>query len=393
MVRLRNSFFVTDVKKVLCGSVFLRKSILRAYKVIDVYELDVDGKLDAFRAYLDENGVWYRKNYLIKYDTYFKMGGRVKIFVSPQEVSDLKLVVSFLVAIGLPYKIIGFTTNVLLLDKVEYSVIISTRNLLGIKVEDGHVDVDCGYSLQDFVRVAVMEGAKGFEGLEGIPGSIGGAIFMNAGAYGYDISDNLISVDCINERGDVEVLSREQCGFSYRNSRFKEGKSIILGARFKLDKGDRRRIERHIETYHIARHSYQEFVYPNLGSLFSINGDIYRALLKDAPLYKVSCYILKLVFKNPVSKFLSRKRPNNAIFNWLLLKYIKGVKFTPSSKSMNILINDGETSLEGAVDYIFTLQKYLGEGVDIENEIVLGPVYSICPDFMPLYEEIRENLR
>lgn len=356
-------------------------------------ELDVSDKLDVFRRYLDENGVWYKKDYLIKYDTHFKMGGRVKIFVSPQEVSDLKRVVSCLVNMALPYKIIGFTTNVLLLDKVEYSVIISTRNLVGIKVENSYVDVGCGYSLQDFVRVAVMEGAKGFEGLEGIPGSIGGAIFMNAGAYGYDISDNLISVECLNECGDVEVLNREQCGFSYRNSKFKEGKNIILGARFKLEKGDRRSIERKIETYHIARHSYQEFVYPNLGSLFSINGDIYRAILKDAPFYRAICYVLKLIFKNPVSKFISRKRPNNSIFNWLFLKYMKGSKFTLSSKSMNILINDGRVSLEEVVDYILTLKKFLGKDVCIENEIVLDPVCSVCPDFIPLYEEIRLNLR
>lgn len=360
--------------------------------VIDVCELDLDGKLDAFRGYLDGNGFWYKKDYTLKYDTYFKMGGRVKIFASPQDVNDLKHIVNFLADISLPYKIIGFTTNILLLDEVEYTVIISTKNLIGVKVEDGFVDVDCGYSLQDFVRVAVMAGSKGFEGLEGIPGSIGGAVFMNAGAYGYDISDKLISVECINENGEVESLSRQQCGFSYRNSIFKNGQYIILSAKFKLEEGHRKSIERNIEKYHIARHSYQEFVYPNLGSLFSINEDIYRALLRGSRFYTFIGYVLKLVFKNPLSKFLARKRPNNIVFNWLLLRYIGGLNFTPSSKSMNILINDGRISFDGAVDYIFTLQEYLGGNINIENEIVLEPIYSICPDFIPLYEKIRAKL-
>jgi UDP-N-acetylmuramate dehydrogenase len=348
-------------------------------------------KLGILERFLSTENIWFMQDYNLKYDTYFKMGGNVKCFISPQSIDKFKNTLQFLMDNEIQYKVIGHTSNILLLEQVEYSVLISTKNLVGISIKEHCIDVDCGYSLQDFVRVMVMEGAVGFEGLEGIPGSIGGAIFMNAGAYGFQISDNLISVVCLNDKGELVELVKDQCNFSNRSSLFKNSKVVILTAKFRVPLGDRLEIEKSVERFHIARHSYQEFVYPNLGSLFSTTR-FYGSFLNNNGFYRIFYAVLKIIYKNPVSLFVARKRPNNRAFNRLLHKFIKHTNYRPSIKSMNILINDGRTSFDQILSYIFTLRSYLSNQIKIENEIVLDPIYSIEHGFQTSYDKIRREL-
>lgn len=155
------------------------------------------------------------------------------------------------------YSILGFTSNVFLLNQVRYGIIISTRNLNKVDVVDGFIHVESGYSLERLVRVALLNGAEGFEGLEGIPGSVGGAVLMNAGAYGYCISDNLKEVVCLNEDGKVASLIKEDCQFGFRTSLFKKRKLIVLKVIFRIRMGGNALISRRMERLHIARHSYQ----------------------------------------------------------------------------------------------------------------------------------------
>ncbi|MCK5402459.1 MAG: FAD-binding protein, partial [Flavobacteriaceae bacterium] len=264
---------------------------------------------DELEFFLKNNYCAFQKDYLIKYDTYFKTGGRVKFFLMPLSVDELKYVISYLQKHNLHFKIIGFTSNLFLLDEVEYSVIISTKNLKKVNKNEKGFCVEAGYALSDLVRIAIINQAKGFEGLEGIPASVGGALFMNAGAYGHSISDNLISVDCINQDNDIITLTKEECGFSYRTSIFKNGNYIIVSARFNFIKGDRLTIAKNVETFHIARHSYQDFVYPNLGSMISIPINIYQRILKKDKTYIFKYWLLKYIYKNPFIKFINRKRP------------------------------------------------------------------------------------
>jgi UDP-N-acetylmuramate dehydrogenase len=357
----------------------------------DIHSMDQE--LFNVKTFLTQEEIWFKENYDIKYDTYFKSGGLVKLFICPQTRGKMKKIIEKLIKSKITYKVIGFTSNVLLFDQIEYSIIVSTKNLTCITKSDGIVEVDSGYSLQDFVRIAVLEEANGFEGLEGIPGSIGGGVCMNAGAYGYAISQNIISVDCIDESGKAITLTKEECGFSHRKSLFQSRDLIILCARFKFFKGNAKKIADNIETFHIARHSYQEFVYPNLGSMFSISGDPYGALLKhEGRVERVIYYIFKLLYKNPAVKFINRKKPRNTAMNNLFLDRFKHTQYTPSNKSLNILINDGKTPVESHLKYIMEFEKRLGDRFSIENEMIIGPAYRVDNGFKSNHEKIISYL-
>ena len=323
---------------------------------------------------LQEQGIWFKEDYSLKYFTYFKTGGTARYIVFPKNMSEIQTLISYFYDREIQYKLIGFTTNLLFLDGLKYSVIVSTQNLSDVKVGQGVVEVEAGYSLQDFVRLMVMHEVQGFEGLEGVPGSIGGGVFMNAGAYGDEIADNLISVKCLNKTGKLVVLSKLDCKFAYRNSVFKSRSDlVIVSASFKTAKGDIEKIEKNIETYHIARHSYQDFVYPSLGSMYSAKGDIYFRCFRDNNFFLLVYYMLKLVLKNPLSKFLMRKRPHNIIFNKLAKRKLGNFEHRLSKKSINILINDGNATDEKLVAHIKKIGECLGGDVAVENEIVLGP--------------------
>ena len=335
--------------------------------------------IEQLTNFLKENGYCFRKNYEIKYETYFKTGGIVKIFCAPLRVNDLKEIITYAYKNSIDYKIIGHTSNVIFLDQLEYSFIISCKNLMHFEVNNKYVNIESGYSLQDFVRVvSILKKSEGYEGLEGIPGSIGGAIYMNAGAYGHNISDNLISVDCIDRSGNLFTLTKEECNFNYRDSVFKkEDKYIIVGAKFKLKLGNINKIAENIEKYHIARHSYQEFVYPNVGSLFSMKSDIYYSIIDQRNRKHVLISkIYRILYKNRITKFIKRKRPEQIIFNKMISRYYGNFIITPSIKNLNVLINSGSDSMDKIIEHIIDLKKRINEDARVENEIIIEPIYS-----------------
>ena len=351
-------------------------------------------KLELTEHFLNGKNIWFKKDHNIKYDTFFKTGGIVKILITPNTTNELSIIIKYLHQNSIKYKVIGFTSNIILFDEIQYSVIISTCNLKKISIDEDSIEVDCGYSLQDFVRIAIINGVEGYEGLEGIPGSIGGGVFMNAGAYGYQIATNIISIQYIDEFGDLNTINKEECKFGYRTSFFKNSDRIICNVKFKFNKSQTNQdIVKRVERYHIARHSYQEFAYPNLGSMFSVNTDFYRELIKnESKLFIFYYYILKIVTKNPVIKFINRKSPNSSALNWLILKKIQKTKYSPSRKGMNVLINNGQLSTKESFDYIFEIKRRLGENFHIENESILGPIYKIQPEFNATFQEISNYL-
>lgn len=351
-------------------------------------------QLTNFKTFLDTNQISYKKDYLLKYETYFKMGGKVNSFVIPNNIDEFILVITYLRNNDLEFKTIGLTTNVYFLDELEYSVIISTKNLTSLQIMDDVIQVECGYSLQEFVRVTLLEQSSGYEGLEGIPGSIGGAIVMNAGAYGYTISDHIISVTCLTSEKETITLNKTETHFSHRNSIFKINKDwIVLSAQFKLTKAKSAVIAKKIETFHIARHTYQEFSYPNLGSLFSIKGDFYTEFFTKNKTYSTMCFMLKVVYKNPLTKFIMRKNPNNTVFNKLVQRYLlpSSIEHRYSGKSMNILINDGISKTDQLLDYISLLKENLKAETPIENEIVIGPIIKENDKIKNIIDKIKSR--
>lgn len=351
-------------------------------------------ELQLTELFLTDSKIWFKKDHCIKYDTFFKTGGIVKIFITPNTASELSATIQHLYKNQIKFKVVGFTSNIIFFDEIQYSIIISTCNLKHISIGADHIEVGCGYSLQDFVRIAIIHGVEGYEGLEGIPGSIGGGVFMNAGAYGYEIATNIKSIQYIDEKGELKNINQAQCEFGYRKSFFKDSKNTITNVTFKFKQGSSsQEIVKRVERYHIARHSYQEFSYPNLGSMFSVNQDFYKEIIRnESKTFLLIYFILKILTKNPVTKFVNRKSPNSTILNWLILKKITNTKYIPSRKGMNILINNGQLTTKESFDYIFEIQKRLGNSYHIENESILEPTYKIQPDFLHTYYKISNQL-
>jgi UDP-N-acetylmuramate dehydrogenase len=224
--------------------------------------------------------------------------------------------------------------------------------------------------MAELSRFALNHSIKGFEGLEGIPGTIGGAVFMNAGAYGYEIKDVISSIELIDENGDLQILSANDLGLQYRNSNLREGKlkGIVTKCFFNIKMGIQDEIESKMELFHYKRHKYQDFLYPNLGSMFS--GSIYRELGKGDKVFK---FISSLYFLlNYEFKIFRRESPiNRKWINDIIVRRFNLIydKQPFSNKSINCLVNRGQGTDE-MLRYITQINELTKHKVPIENEIV-----------------------
>ncbi|WP_068471645.1 FAD-binding protein [Saccharicrinis aurantiacus] len=306
--------------------------------------------------------------------SYLKTGGTVKLLIYPEKDKDLRELINFLYTNKVNYKTVGATTNLLFKDGVDYSCLVSLERFsnMSLNTDEGIFTVDAGASLPEFTRFALYKSSTGFEGLEGIPGSIGGAVYMNAGAYGYEIKDTLIKVETINPEGKQNFLNVSELNLSRRNSIFKseQQKQIILRCFFKYKAGCNIAIAQRMENYHYKRHKYQDFLYPNLGSMFS--GSLYRHLGEKDFIFKIistSYYLFnyKLKFHRRESP-LNRKWINEIVVKRFKLKY----DIQPfSDKTINCLVNRGQGTDE-MIRYIQEMKQLTNNNVAIENEIVDG---------------------
>lgn len=331
-------------------------------------------------SFLDVNKIYYKENVQLSAESYSCTGGLVKVLVFPSCDEQMKSVVSYLFNTKTEIVIIGGTSNLLFIDFAEYECLVSTKNLTSINynLECRTVEVEAGFELSKFVRLNLMNNAVGFDGLEGIPGTIGGALFQNAGAYGYFISDNLINIEAIDKNGKRLILSKDECDFKMRESVFQKENLYILKAKFFLPKGDISKAAKKIEAYHIARHSYQEWVYPNLGSVFVTDTNIYDSFSHKNTLYKMRLLMLKVVMNSWWYKRIIRKFPSNNLKNSLVDKYfdLSIISETFSHKSLNTFLNKGSGSID-IIKYYCYLDGILGSDARLENEIVYSTLSNI----------------
>ncbi len=141
--------------------------------------------------------------------------------------------------------------------------------------------VGAGSTMAEVAQALCKNGLTGFEELSGIPGTIGGAIRMNAGAHGKEIKDVVINVTAIDYKGNIKKFSNEEMQFEYRNSIFSKEKYIIIGAELKLSKGNKQEIEEKMKQYMTWRKEHQPLEYPNAGSTFKRGADFVTAQLID----------------------------------------------------------------------------------------------------------------
>jgi UDP-N-acetylmuramate dehydrogenase len=165
-----------------------------------------------------------------------------------------------------PFIIIGRGSNIIFNDEGYRGAVINLESCLSqIGFENGNVRVGAGVWLSRFVDFCIQNELAGVEMLSGIPGTLGGAVVMNAGAYGGEISNCLIEVEIIRE-GNLKILKMEECGFSYRKSGFIN--DVIVSALFSMKKGNKNELAERRRELIIKRNASQPLEYPNSGSIF-----------------------------------------------------------------------------------------------------------------------------
>lgn len=174
--------------------------------------------------------------------TTLKIGGEIKAFIEVNSPDELVDMLKFITKKNTPFLIIGGGSNLLVSDEgVELLVI--KNNVTGITQNDNRLTVQSGTVLQDLVNYTIEHGLSGLHKMTGIPGTVGGAIYGNAGAYGQTISNHITSVKFFDGES-VRQFSKDECGFDYRFSSFKKDKSlIILEAEFELPNDDSERLK------------------------------------------------------------------------------------------------------------------------------------------------------
>lgn len=201
--------------------------------------------------------------------TSFRAGGKARIFAEPKDTEELKDLISYASNNKLPYLVMGNGSNLLFSDSGYDGLIIKLGSAFSdICIEEERVEVQSG-ALMDAVAKEIGEHSlTGFEGLSGIPGSIGGAVAMNAGAYGYETGHILQEVEFLNEKGEIARLPVEQLELGYRHSIFTNHPYVILKAIFRLNKDNKADILERMEDFGRRRRTNQPLEYASAGSTF-----------------------------------------------------------------------------------------------------------------------------
>jgi len=272
--------------------------------------------------------------------TTFRVGGPAELYLTPESVSQLETLIKLFRQLGVPYMIIGNGSNILVGDNGIDGAVIEIGKAIGEIVIDGNtITAEAGVLLSKLAASAARNGLAGLEFASGIPGSLGGAVYMNAGAYGGEMKDVVTEVKYLDENGEVKTISGDMCGFGYRKSIFSGGEKIILSAALTLT--------------------------PD-------NPDDIRA--------RISELTEKRVTKQPVDKASAGstfKRPEGyfaaALIEECGLKGFSVGGASVSEKHSGFVVNNSGASAKDVLDVIRQVQKVVKEkkGVDLETEVKL----------------------
>lgn len=216
--------------------------------------------------------------------TTFKIGGNADIFVKANTIEKIQYILKLVKDNNIPLFIIGNGSNLLVKDEGIRGLVLKIE-IEGINIIEENdkikVTVGAGVKLAQLAQILLKNSIEGFEFASGIPGTIGGAIRMNAGAYGTEMKDIVYQTTYLDYEGNLHTILNNEHNFEYRNSRFSKEKSIILETVFLLKKGNAKEIKTKIEEYSKQRREKQPIGVPNAGSTFKRGNDFITAKLID----------------------------------------------------------------------------------------------------------------
>ena len=215
--------------------------------------------------------------------TSFRIGGNAEVFAMPKNPQELSEVLRMASQVGVKPAILGAGTNVLAPDAGICGIVVCLKDCLdGMQLlDDTHLRVMAGVTMTRAAVFAANHGLAGMEFAHGIPGTVGGGVFMNAGAYGGEMKDIVESVEIMDFDGNITTLSNAEMGFSYRHSRLETSGEIVLSAVLRLDKGDAEVVKETMRQLQAKRSASQPLDLPSAGSAFKRPVGGYAAALID----------------------------------------------------------------------------------------------------------------
>lgn len=238
-----------------------------------------------FKEICEKYGAELKENEPLANYTSFKIGGRCPALIKPSDTDCLKKIIGEFKREGLKYRIIGKGSNILVSDNGVDFPVISLSSMAKTETRGEEIRCTAGVPLAALCTQAAENGLSGLEFAYGIPGSAGGAVYMNAGAYGGEMKDVVCECGCIDEAGSFVRLAAEALNFSYRRSFFSGKSFVITEILLKLRKGDKREIKSKMEELMKRRRDKQPLEYPSAGSTFKRpEGDFAGRLIEAAGL-------------------------------------------------------------------------------------------------------------
>ncbi|TKI71334.1 UDP-N-acetylmuramate dehydrogenase [Lysinibacillus mangiferihumi] len=269
--------------------------------------------------------------------TMTKLGGKADVFVLPETEEEAIAVIRYAHINNIPLLMLGNGSNMVVRDGGMRGIVVTFSHLDKIQITGDHVYAQSGALIKDVSKLAAASSLTGFEFACGIPGSIGGAMAMNAGAYGGEIKDIIISSKVLTKEGDILILSKEELELGYRQSSIAKKGYYVLSSEFQLAQGVQEEIDAKIADLTFQRESKQPLEYPSAGS----------------------------VFKRPPGHFAGKLIQDSGLQG-------KGVGDAEvSTKHAGFIVNKGNAT---ASDYIATIemvQRVVKEkfGIDLETEV------------------------
>lgn len=200
----------------------------------------------------------------------FKVGGPADLFLTPKNIASLQEIMPEIYKSRLPYFILGQGSNLIISDKGYRGIIIYTGQLNKYQVKENRITAQTGIELSKLADIACQNNLGGFEFAAGIPGSLGGALYMNAGAYGGEMKDIIKKASLINNKGKIETLTKKDLELDYRNSLLQKQsqKLIAVSLEIELENTAQEKINAKMEELHQKRWSKQPMELPSAGSIF-----------------------------------------------------------------------------------------------------------------------------
>lgn len=209
-----------------------------------------------------------KRDELLREHLYTKLGGRADFFLTPTTYEEVQNIVKLSNEVDVPFTLLGNGSNLIVKDGGIRGIVLHLKNFKEIKTTDQLIVAQSGAAIIDVSRRALAEKLSGLEFACGIPGTVGGALFMNAGAYGGEIKDVLDYCHVVDREGNLVKRTAAELELDYRHSNISEKGDIVLEATFSLKPGDYEEIKAIMDDLTDKRESKQPLEYPSCGSVF-----------------------------------------------------------------------------------------------------------------------------